>query len=336
VNLTVAAPPAVAADLILARLAVPAKKPPAPAVIRRDVGKLLYGRELTADEFAAVRDDLVAAGALASAARGSARLTDAGRTRAMAFLGITEFPPRTNWRAVQVKYLFPKAAGLSAEAAARLDKGDKVAAFLLKRKNGLPSGTGDSLQNVMEALACQQLGFPEETTLDGVLRAKLSRFLDADERLTKAQLKAQLPRRAMGTADSKPDTLRTAMIREWLSGSRPDQRPVVESESPAEFDLPAFAQTVKALARTSPPADRFGDNKVFIAAVWRASQREHGFPRLTLPEFKARLVEANRDGRLRLSRADLVQAMDPARVTESETHYLNATFHFVLIEGDQP
>jgi hypothetical protein len=74
---------------------------------------------------------------------------------------------------------------------------------------------------------------------------------------------------------------------------------------------------------------------VFVAAVWRASQREHGFPRLALPEFKTRLVEANRDGLLRLSRADLVQAMDPARVTESETHYLNATFHFVLIAGDQ-
>lgn len=55
-----------------------------------------------------------------------------------------------------------------------------------------------------------------------------------------------------------------------------------------------------------------------------------------MPEFKARLVEANRDGLLTLSRADLVEVMDPARVTESETHYLNATFHFVLVEGDQP
>jgi hypothetical protein len=335
VSLT-AAPSAVAADLVLVRLAVPAKKPPAPSAVRKDVGKLVRGRELTADEFVALRDDLVAAGALAPAARGSARLTDAGRGRALAFLGISEFPPRTTWRAVQAKSLFPKAVGLSAAAAARLDKEDKLAAFLLKRTYGLPSGTGDSLQQAMESLACREAGFPEESSLKGLLRAALCRVLRADERLTLDQVKKQLPRAVMGTPDGKPDTLRAAVIREWLAGSRLDQRPAAEREPPAEFDLPTFAQTVKALARTSPRADRFHDNKVFIAAVWRASQREHGFPRLTLPEFKTLLVKANRDGLLRLSRADLVQAMDPGRVAESETHYLNAAFHFVLIEGDQP
>jgi hypothetical protein len=36
-----------------------------------------------------------------------------------------------------------------------------------------------------------------------------------------------------------------------------------------------------------------------------------------------------------VSRADLVQAMDPQLVAESEIVYLNASFHFVLIEGDQ-
>ena len=70
--------------------------------------------------------------------------------------------------------------------------------------------------------------------------------------------------------------------------------------------------------------------------MWRASQREPNFPRLTLPEFKQRLVEANRDHLLHLSRADLVQAMDPRLVAESETAYLNATFHFVLLEETRP
>jgi hypothetical protein len=55
-----------------------------------------------------------------------------------------------------------------------------------------------------------------------------------------------------------------------------------------------------------------------------------------LPEFKQRLVEANAQHLLHLSRADLVEAMDPELVAESRTSYLNATFHFVLLEGDRP
>lgn len=75
---------------------------------------------------------------------------------------------------------------------------------------------------------------------------------------------------------------------------------------------------------------------MFISALWRASQREPNFPRLTLPEFKQRLVEANAQHLLHLSRADLVQAMDPQSVAESETSHLNATFHFVLLEEARP
>ena len=48
--------------------------------------------------------------------------------------------------------------------------------------------------------------------------------------------------------------------------------------------------------------------------------------------FKQRLVEANSKGLLRLSRADLVSAMDPELVAESETRYLNARFHFVRLD----
>ena len=113
--------------------------------------------------------------------------------------------------------------------------------------------------------------------------------------------------------------------------------PQPHESSPAEpFDLTAFAATVRAVAEGSPAEDRFHDNKVFIAALWRASQRELTFPRLSLPEFKQRLVEANSQNLLHLSRADFVQAMDPQLVSESETAYLNATFHFLLLEGERP
>ena len=155
------------------------------------------------------------------------------------------------------------------------------------------------------------------------------------ERLTKEKLVKQLPLFETGL-DGRQCRRRAEQGGAGLAGRR-EQPPQQPEPPPAEpFDLAAFAATVRALAAGSPPEDRFHDNKVFIAALWRASQREPNFPRLSLPEFKQRLVEANSQNLLHLSRADLVQAMDPQLVADSETTYLNATFHFVLLEGDRP
>ena len=96
------------------------------------------------------------------------------------------------------------------------------------------------------------------------------------------------------------------------------------------LDLPSFAERVKAAARACPTG-RFGDSKVFIAHVWLSLQSDPAFRTMDLAAFKERLAEANNARLLDLSRADLVQAMDPDDVRQSEVHYLNATFHFVRI-----
>ena len=305
-------------------------------MVRKDVGKLLDS-ELSAAEFDELRSELASAGFLTKGKRNTFALTDAGRERALRFLGVAELPPRTNWSTVIAKYLFPKAAGLSANAAAKLDSGDKLAAFVLKRKYGLAAGAGSTVNQVLEAVACKRLGFSEETTLDGLLCAVLSRLMGS-ERLTKEKLVKQLPLFETGLTAASADAARCKVVRDWLGGAALPPQPLQQPEPPpAEpFDLPVFAATVRALAASSPPQDRFHDNKVFIAALWRASQREPNFPRVSLAEFKQRLVEANSQNLLHLSRADLVQAMDPQLVADSETEYLNATFHFVLLEGDHP
>ncbi len=82
------------------------------------------------------------------------------------------------------------------------------------------------------------------------------------------------------------------------------------------------------LAR-SAVAGRFGDHKVFIAHVWDGFQRQPEATALTRAEFDAHLVEANRQGLLRLSRADLVSGMDPADVQRSEIRLPYSSFHFV-------
>lgn len=321
---------AAVADLLLARYALPNA---APKKVREDVGRLLDAGLSTA-RFDELRAELASAGFLARGKRNTFTLTDAGRERALRFLGLNELPPRITWAAVVNQHVFPKAAGLEPDAAAKLQKGEQLAAYLLRRKYGLPSRAGSSVKQVLQALVCQKLGCPEETTLDGLFRAVLSKELESDHPLTKEQLVKQFPLVKAGLKSVRADDARRRLVQDWLAGQTApgrDERPHAE-----QLDLPAFAATVRALARSSPPQDRFHDNKVFVAALWRASQRELNFPCLSLPEFKRRLVEANARHLLHLSRADLVQAMDPGLVAESEIRYENATFHFVLLEGARP
>jgi hypothetical protein len=347
-------------------------------VARKDVSKLLES-ELSPADFDALRSELASDGFLAKGKRNTFTLTEAGRERALRFLGVTELPD-TNWSTVIARYLLPEAAGLPSDAAARLDNGDKLAAFILKRKYELPADAGSTVKQVLEALVCRQLGFSNETTLDGLLCAVLNQLMES-QGLSKQQIAKQLPLFETGMAAASADAARRKIVRDWLRSApaREPRVPAAEAEpldrpasdtpslahsaaeghlpghsaglapslpalaspSPAPvevepFDPTAFAATVRALAAKSPAEDRFHDNKVFIAALWRAAQREPSFPRLSLPQFKERLVEANSQGLLHLSRADFVQAMDPQMVADSETEYLNAAFHFVLLEGDHP
>jgi hypothetical protein len=336
-NATIAAPRAgtsAVADLMLVRYALAT---PTPKKVRDDVGKLVSGESLGDAEFKETLDELVVAGRLSKGPRSVFSLTDEGRQRALQFLGLSELPPDLNWSLLLSKYLFPKAVGLSAEAATNL-KGERLSAIVLRQKYGLASAAVATVNQALEAIACKELGYPEETTLAGLLETVLSRLMESDRRLTKDELAKQAPLFKTGLKRVHAFDIRYKLVRDWLnnlpaSEPGPDtQAPASEASPPEPFDLTAFASTVRALASSSPPEDRFHDNKVFIAPLWRASQHESNFPPLALAEFKQRLIEANARHLIHLSRADLLQAMDPVLVAESETVHLNATFHFVLLE----
>ena len=83
------------------------------------------------------------------------------------------------------------------------------------------------------------------------------------------------------------------------------------------FDLHRFADRVKAAAQACP-SGRYGDSKVFIVHVWRMLHDDPDFRGMDFSTFKQRLAEANNARLLDLSRADLVQAMDPEDVQLSE------------------
>ena len=134
-----------------------------------------------------------------------------------------------------------------------------------------------------------------------------------------------------------PAGFRQALLRGWAfpssleapTPSPSDQRmPVVQGRLPDT--LPTFAEQSRLAARRSPTG-RFGD-KVFISHVWRALLAAGQAAPGEADTFKARLVQANTAGFLRLSRADLTGAHGVEDVRDSEMHYLGETFHFLRLD----
>jgi hypothetical protein len=109
-----------------------------------------------------------------------------------------------------------------------------------------------------------------------------------------------------------------------------------------DVDLPTFVEAVRSLANHIEPdptpsgsaRGRFGERKVFIAAIRRAL-RATDFARLPRAAVDELLLRAHREGLLQFARADLVAAMDPDEVRDSEvTHPTGARFHFVVVERE--
>lgn len=312
-------------DLILARL-LPMSSSVSTKKLRDELAPF-YRETLTEDR---VEEALVRLRSHGLVAETGQVATQPGRDRAMDYLGLKMLPPKTTWSSIKSKYLLPKALGVrpnSAEAD-KLNKLDRLAALLLKRNLHLPEAAGNTLKQVMEAIACRQLGYPEHTKLQSLLPILLGQVIGGDPLRAKdmetvvARVLLNSPRG--GIAGLREVALRDLVTPPSVAGC---------SEADESFDLPGFVTAVRAAAKASPTG-RFGENKVFINHVWNQLRVEPRYARLELPRFKDKLLMANRSGLLTLSRADLVQLMDPADVRESETRHLNAVFHFVLIDKE--
>lgn len=119
-------------------------------------------------------------------------------------------------------------------------------------------------------------------------------------------------------------------------------------QAPTALDL-ELATLVRRAFGTVDADGRFGQRKVFIAALWRAMLRVDAaaVSRLAgdeLATFKRWLVgaqrllrsESERTPLVVLARADLVAAMDSALVADSETLADGASYHFLLDPATAP
>jgi hypothetical protein len=352
-------------SLVLVRLLAAGEKGESNTKIQKDLEPLLAHRWSGVPMAGAVNravDELKAAGLvgflLGKSKRAAAKitLTADGRQRALDILGVAALKPKINWGVLRKTYLPASVLGLPASTDARFKAMASEPVFravLLKQQYDLPTAEIPKLDDAIDALAWKLIGFEGETrkfTVTNVKTAVLNRELGDGRATDLKKAASRLVARGAGARRDDPKELRDAVLRDWIDrytapplvggdargaedGASSHSTPTLPFGAPSPIEeegLAAFAGRVKAAARDCPTG-RYGDNKVFIAHVWRMLRSDPDFAGIGLDTFKDRLGEANNARLLDLGRADLIQAMDPDDVRLSELQYLNATFHFVRI-----
>ncbi|WP_044241793.1 hypothetical protein [Chondromyces apiculatus] len=264
------------------------------------------------------------------------RLTEAGRRQGLAALGVEALPARASWKTLRQDYLVPRLLGASPRRTLKrggkpaTTPGEALVGAILARHEGLALGESPSGAATQNALAWRALGVESTKPFnrEAVLSLTLTHLLRLTRPVEAKQGMQMLAAKHVGARRGGVDELRGAVVRQWLAGRDAEEAAVAPISRSGETEgLSEFARQVLAAARASR-SGRFGDNKVFIAHVYR----ELDPPGLDLEAFKVRLVEAKRAGLLSLSRADLVEAMAPEDVRHSEASDHGARFHFVRLE----
>lgn len=328
-------------DLVLVRLLAGDGVPVTRAKLAKDLESLVEHRymgtawtEVLGEAFASLEEQ----GDL-EVAKGGKKVypTDSGKIRARAFLGVERLPTGTSWKTLRRVYLFAKAMDVPAVAPTavnRLSSATGMCAVILRDAYDLPTDKVPTPAQALNALLWKQLGrdSTEAFSMSAVKTFLLGRALGESTKMTPAQLQKALAGKAVGARRVDSESLLRGALKRLLAGDDAHGAMPAAATKPS---LETFARDVLA-AGASSQTGWFGDpaiaNKVFISHVYKAYAQRHPENADGLDRFKERLVEANRAGLLRLSRADLVEAMNPDDVRASETLHMNASFHFVIVK----
>ncbi|HTI51173.1 MAG TPA: hypothetical protein VL475_09485 [Planctomycetaceae bacterium] len=317
-----ATPEELAGRLVLARLLLPAKKAPTVAAVQKNLAPLFTHRMSGAEWnelFARALQRLVEAEHVTSK---PLALTETGRAFTLAYWQIDRLPPKISWIALRNQYLASRVLGLSQQHRGEKITQTRLVASVLKARHRLPAEVAETARGVVTGLAWKQLNI--DSTAAFTPEAVVARLLlKSTRKVSAADVAKQLARIEL---DTTGNDLFVGALRQWIAGGPPDAR------TEADDDPRRFSERVLLAARQSP-SGRFGGDKIFISHVWKQLANGEGPSGLPLAEFKDRLVAAHRAGLLELSRADLVERMDPVDVSQSETKYLDARFHFVRLDS---
>ncbi|WP_342379677.1 hypothetical protein NVS55_09230 [Myxococcus stipitatus] len=251
-------------------------------------------------------------------------LTPSGSSRVLQFLRVEQLPKGLTWKKLKATYLLAHCLDLplSKPVAQRLSDADGMRAAVLAREYPAVAEGAPSLSQLRDRLLWKQLGVDSQKpfSLRAVQAHLLGQLLETEVKDPRKAVE-QLAARAAGASRTDAEALRQTLLRDWAFAT--PAAPARDLAPPPTVD---FAERVLSVARALPTG-RFGRDKVFISHVWKALQPEWS----SREAFDAALLEANRTQKLSLTRADLVSAMNPTDVAESEVRSLGASFHFVVI-----
>lgn len=240
-------------------------------------------------------------------------------------------------------------AGKDAFAKQILDGRDGWAAAIAGRALSLwTAGPPPTASALRDLLVWRRLGLPgKPKSLPDEVRAH---FLQLELDTTPSpsdRLLRILAARALDVQPSDLKVWRNALGQRWLTrrelgGATSDAAPQPASAAAAPAAAapappaaaaaaPSFAAALRRAALAVPLEGRFGERKIFLAAVWDELRRAPAWQELSLADFKARVLAAHRAGEVSLARADLVGAMSPQLVERSEvTTAAGDAVHFLL------
>jgi len=330
-------------SLVLVRLMVAGEKGAKAAAIAKDLGPLVAGRWTGVALSGVVERSLIKLGTLGHVDQTPGRTkktaptfasTDEGRAAALAVLNVDAPPARPTWASVK-KTLLPALALDLPRPEPTLGTDNGLRAVLLDRQAELRLGGAPALKDARQAWARKQLGIgpKEKLSVDTIIDALMYRELGEKKPPKPKAALDHLLAQGLGAPGAPIKEFRDRIIGQWVDRELGGQAAGTAEApaAPASFtalEAAPFARIVREAARRSKTG-RYGGNKVFIVHVWRTLQDDPAFRDGDFTAFKKRLTEANNARLLSLSRADLVQAMDPEDVLLSETTYMSACFHFI-------
>jgi len=260
------------------------------------------------------------------------QLTDAGLHQNEALLGYR--PSTTQWQSLKnidlIAYVLGRAKPSPPERK-RLSLVDGLRGTLIQQHYTLPIPLYPTLTQARDALLWREVFNPKHAeqrthqaqqkigsryTLSPLMAIIFSGLLGTDDILEPKNAVNQLVAKIVGAQRTDANELRLALLRHALADT-----------TPMTFQLSVFVEQVKAALLTCQTG-HFGEDKIFIAHVYAHMVAHHALT-LNLDQFKQHLADANNQRLLALAQADLVPAMDPKDVLDSEVHYLTSVFHFI-------
>lgn len=340
------------ADLLLSRLLFADKKGMTVSELKVAL-KAIAGSELSntahSEQIETTLTNLSEQGYTQPVSSSRYQLSDRGGEHILDALNLKTLPPRLQWQTLKNTDWIAHALtlpALSTETRKRLGEADGLRAAILQQGFDLPIAPFGTLTQARNALLWQQLcdaqtaerlqaqlpDLRQQVFNQGtVMAALLNDLLQTAKPLPWDKALSQLVAKVAHAKRTSPDELRTAILRQAMTSTASPSPSTDTTPTPATLSDEAFAELTLNAAKATQDG-RLGDAKVFISRVWATLQQQHPDLTLSLEDFKQRLLTANQQRRLDLSRADLAYALDAHDVSASEINHLNSTFHFIRLD----